>query len=86
MSWQKCKFDSVLVDVITVLKPSKERVLVSYVLKAFEQQKDFEDTWWTYMLNERTVTCVLQASRQENRSDTMERNYMKTVEALRTLC
>jgi type IV secretory pathway TrbF-like protein len=81
MSWQKCKFDSVIVDVITVLKPSKERVLVSYVEKAFEQQKDFGHTWWIYMLNESTVTYVLQASRQENKSDTIGRYYMKTVES-----
>ena len=46
MSWQKCKFENVIDNVITVLnlqEPMEKRFIVNYGQKVSEQEKGTED-------------------------------------------
>ena len=46
MSWQKCKFENVIDNVITVLnlqEPMEKRFIVNDVQKVSEQEKGTED-------------------------------------------
>ena len=87
MSWQKCKFENVIDNVIVVLnlqEPMEKRFIVKYVQKVSEQEKALK-AWrgnscrilWRSS-NEEIVNSVLKASKQEKSFDSIKRNYMKS--------
>ena len=87
MSWQKCKLENVIGNVITVLnlqEPMEKRFIVKYVQKVSEQEKALK-AWrgnscrilWRSR-NEEIVNSVLKASKQEKSFDGIKRNYMQS--------